>query len=440
MTVQLRVTTLAAVLLAASATSPLAQERIELFSTVNGAARILEVDATVSGFGAVRSVTPLTISNYFREGLVALAGGRFVVWPADGGLAVLDRRTRRIVAVPMADGHAISVVADRRQPRIFVRTVSTTSDLRVWVIDARDPTPRLLFSTRQLILGIAHAAATDELFVNLVDSFPLRHSTDVIDATTGALRRRLERSDWLQDLQVSDDGRWLWGITGPFGLGHIDVVDGRTGVRLVHGPTVRSSYALDTSRGLVLAADGDDEFLVAYDALTLVERWRSRLDLPLTMRGHSVEHRLLPGRWMTGAYALHAENRHDGVCQRLDIAVADPDGTRRAAVQLLPFAGATGSPCFAGAVLVRSPFAPGALVAGVAGATVTLTWANPGDTTDFEVEYGFASGQRAGAIRVGAATAVAIPNVPPGTYYVRVTAHNEVGPSPASNEVRVVVQ
>jgi len=52
---------------------------------------------------------------------------------------------------------------------------------------------------------------------------------------------------------------------------------------------------------------------------------------------------------------------------------------------------------------------------------------------------GIAPGQRAGSARLGHMTSIAIPGVPPGVYYVRVKALNEVGPSPASADVRVVV-
>ena len=181
-------------------------------------------------------------------------------------------------------------------------------------------------------------------------------------------------------------------------------------------------------------------YLLQLDPLTFAERWRSRLDLPSGQRGHAATNLALSGRWMTGAYVVHTENRLDNVCQRIDLAAFDPDGTRRATAHLLPFAGATGSSCFATGVLVRSPFAPAALAGTASGSTVTLDWEDPGDTTAFEVEYGFAPGQHVGVLRVGPTSQLAIPGVPPGTYYVRVRGRNEVGGSPPSNEVRVVVQ
>ena len=99
---------------------------------------------------------------------------------------------------------------------------------------------------------------------------------------------------------------------------------------------------------------------------------------------------------------------------------------------------ATESPCYE-----MPPFAPQALVASVAGRTVSLLWAQPdsgpvastqrvvagaapglGDLADIEVP--------------GPATSFTT-TAPPGIYYVKVVALNACGSSPYSNEVRVVV-
>ncbi len=118
----------------------------------------------------------------------------------------------------------------------------------------------------------------------------------------------------------------------------------------------------------------------------------------------------------------------------------DSHGAKRATVDILARLGPGGSSfCSAHGVLVRSPFAPTSLAAAVSGRTVSLTWRDPADTTSVEVEYGLAPGHRLGALRVEPAGRTDIAGVPPGTYYVRVRALNEVGASPASNEVRVVV-
>ena len=48
-------------------------------------------------------------------------------------------------------------------------------------------------------------------------------------------------------------------------------------------------------------------------------------------------------------------------------------------------------------------------------------------------------GQRLASTPIGRPTALTVQNVPPGVYYVRLRATNEVGTSQTSNEVRVVV-
>ena len=55
---------------------------------------------------------------------------------------------------------------------------------------------------------MAHAAVADLLFVNVV-AFPGVHTTEVIDVATATPVRRLRLADWLEEIQVSDDGRWL---------------------------------------------------------------------------------------------------------------------------------------------------------------------------------------------------------------------------------------
>jgi hypothetical protein len=79
----------------------------------------------------------------------------------------------------------------------------------------------------------------------------------------------------------------------------------------------------------------------------------------------------------------------------------------------------------------------------VAGATVTLEWVAPlgGTTTSYVLEAGSASGL-ANLARVdtgSTATSISIPNVPSGSYFVRIRAANAQGVSVVSNEVVVLV-
>lgn len=92
-----------------------------------------------------------------------------------------------------------------------------------------------------------------------------------------------------------------------------------------------------------------------------------------------------------------------------------------------------------GTVVLSPPEQPASVTASVDGRQVTLQWTDPGDASGFEIEAGLAPGRRDVATRVEGATTFVVRDVPPGTYYVRVRALNEVGASPPSPEIRVVV-
>jgi hypothetical protein len=89
------------------------------------------------------------------------------------------------------------------------------------------------------------------------------------------------------------------------------------------------------------------------------------------------------------------------------------------------------------------PSAPFNLSAIVSGTTVTLTWTGPSsnDATSFVVEAGSASGliDLANFDTKNSAQTLTVPNVPTGTYYVRVRAKNGSGIGGSSNEIMVRV-
>jgi hypothetical protein len=78
----------------------------------------------------------------------------------------------------------------------------------------------------------------------------------------------------------------------------------------------------------------------------------------------------------------------------------------------------------------------------VVGSTVTLTWQPPasGSPLSYVIEAGSSPGNANLAVfdTGSAATTVTVPNVPAGTYYVRVRARSG-GSSGTSNEVVVTV-
>ncbi len=96
-----------------------------------------------------------------------------------------------------------------------------------------------------------------------------------------------------------------------------------------------------------------------------------------------------------------------------------------------------------GMALGPRPPATASLSAGVAGSTVTLSWATASGgaiATGQVVEAGFSPGETVVRLPVDpGATSLTVPGVPPGRYYVRVRSMNGTGLGTPSNEVLVEV-
>ncbi len=89
-----------------------------------------------------------------------------------------------------------------------------------------------------------------------------------------------------------------------------------------------------------------------------------------------------------------------------------------------------------------APAAPTVLTAAVSGRTVSLSWTPPaGAITGYVLEAGSAPGLAniILGLALGGAPGIVAPNVPPGTYYVRVRAANGSLVSIPSNEIVVTV-
>lgn len=461
-----------------------AQERIELLTFVNNQTRMVEVDASVTGFGAVRAVTPvpnaLEPAGDFRGrpgDIVAVAGGRYLAWVSlatteFGPLLAFDRRTRTLLDASSllptdASGsrlvNNVLLANDSHHPRLFIagqpafRTAGR-APVELWAIDLPGAAPLRVGSSDHLIEGAAYAGDTDELFY-LDGTFENGARVTwvvVVNATTGQEQRRWKLSGAVSAIRTDASGRVVW--VDRNGLEALDAV---TGVTLATSDQFFAANTIvDAPRQLLLVRQGD--FLVAVDPLLLTEIGRTRVAFTPPDEGMSRTAQSLAGRWMTGAYTVRTETRvtfvssgrtgrndlFEFTCNAIVVDALHPNGARRESADVLTRLGAGGSTvgsrdqaltCRAPAALVRSPFAPTNVTSTVTGSTVQLAWNDPGDTMEFELEFGFAPGQRAGSARLGRATSIAIPGVPPGVYYVRVKAINEVGPSPASADVRVVV-
>jgi hypothetical protein len=409
----------------------------------------------VRGFGDVLAVTPLThVPTDYLNNAAAVAGGRYVAWLAQGAnhpgqdLLLFDRRSRTVSTAttalppPPPDARFPSFFtllgADTHRPRLFVREYRLSTPLNVqivWTIDLRGRPPVALATLTWGVSGFGYAGETDEAFIN--DSGGAGTATmRVVNATTGAEVRRFTQPLASNGALTEPGGRVVWVNDG---LG-MRTLDARTGAVLATSPFFQNgSSTYDPSRGALFVRQSD--FLVVVDPLRLTEVARARVAFTPQQASVSESTDTLLGRWMTGAYVVRSSFRYGNTtCNEISIDALDATGARRATADILSRLGPGGNAsCNARGFVFRSPFAPTALASVVNGGTVSLTWKDPGDTTHFELEFGFAPGQRAGAIAVGATTSIAIPGVPPGVYYVRVKAHNEVGPSPASSDVRIVV-
>jgi len=87
-----------------------------------------------------------------------------------------------------------------------------------------------------------------------------------------------------------------------------------------------------------------------------------------------------------------------------------------------------------------APAAPTNFRVVMTGTTAVFSWTAPGSNTagsatSYIIDAGFSPGTTAVSLPAGTGTSFTIPNVPPGTFYVRVRALNAAGSGPPSNEV-----
>ncbi len=104
-----------------------------------------------------------------------------------------------------------------------------------------------------------------------------------------------------------------------------------------------------------------------------------------------------------------------------------PEGTSGASNEVVAQVGCAGPPP-----------APSGLAGDVVGSQVTLTWDSSGGATRYEVHAGSASGLSNLAVAPVAGSGLVV-QAPPGTYFVRVIAHDACGVSPPSSEIVIAI-
>lgn len=441
----------------ASAAPTLAQERLVTF-VADAASRsqsLLELDATVSGFGRVRGLTPIPAvpGSVGASAPVVISGSRYLMWlnwqrsGADARwLQMLDRRTGQTTLLGATFVNRLE--ADPVRPRVFfagapVLGGGSTHAVAMFDFETqalREYLPNTGFMG-PFVNGFTYAPGTDRLLAwrtaaaSLGGGFGF-YDVAVVDVDSGAIVRSfpLPAEPWV--VAARHDGRRLYVVDGMVSLGvpaPIVAYDPETGAEVARtAPLLPAQLTIDESRGWLLATLPATPAIAVFDADTLAPLGTVTVGPAPWSLG------VLPGRWMTGAYVFRSGFVGSQCASTIE--TLNPSGTVSRRVDLSSLGGLV-PPCHASSlVLLRSPFAPTKASASVVGQQVTISWDNPGNTSSFEVQVGFAPGATTLRVPVaGSATSIA-GVVPPGTYYLRIKAVNEIGASPASQELRVDVR
>lgn len=445
-----------------------AQDVVDVVAFTSNHVRVVEVDVSPQGFGRVIASTPLPPS-FKPGGVVAADGGRYLLWTdLHGGVRAFDRRTRTGLVVPAPEflwpsvGAQI-VASDPYRPRVVIARPRTQDgdNGAYWMVDLTGGVPVLLGPTGASRpfsgFAAAYAASADLFFYTfrlgplwLVDTWVV-----VVEGSTGREVGRWMVPGPIDGIRTDPHGQSVW-----LDHGGLEKRDAITGALQAASNQFSAANIVQLRSDSLLIRQGD--FLVALDRDHLSELGRTRVGFTVSDGVRARGTQSLPGSDTVSAFTVRVtslatlvsmgrtgrDDVYDYTCESLAVDAIGPDGRRRGVVELVGHLGA-GAPsrgfteqqmqCQAFGVLVRTPQAPEGLAADVTHGTVTLSWNLAMNASEYDLEYGFAAGQRAAVVPMGRATRITIPGVPPGVYFVRVRARNEVGASAASTEVRVVV-
>ncbi len=396
-----------------------------------------------------------------------LAGGRllatmkFVSATSDIELYLIDLRTSAVTATGIHFGcgefsHscvALILASDPRVPRLYVRDGE-----RIAVVALGSPAISYLDYATSARFGWAQVAYTPAGPLLLVDTQP---DIDVIDLTTGTLVRTVERSSSGGAFTVNRAGTRLYVTNLSASSGEttsIDVIDLATWAVVASRPIPivwGNVFLLDERRqrlivqalpptsqppGVFVILDPetlDVTATIPESALTgLGPAANNAPNQPqLALNAREDAYYLIARREVDLAPGGLSKCVHHSL-SRLGAntgAVLERTDLRPIALQFPP------RPCAIGSWLqVKAPPSP-TLSAEVQGNAVTLSWDDPGNTTHFDLEAGSAPGLRNLLVTSLNGTSFTASGVPPGTYYLRVRAINEVGRSVPSQELKLVL-
>jgi len=398
--------------------------------------------------GQVRDARPLTVvPGWVAAGPVVTAGGQMVVWRTSTStsaraLAAFDRAGGTTYLLPDVQGLGVS---DPTRPRLFVQRGDEIVSL--------SPSGTHVLPVTSGLTPVGVSLDGGRLFAVAVTSEgpPRQYELRVIDSATGApLGAMPIGSDVIQVVPAPDEtsvwvlSQSLVGVTYTPILRQLSVPSGAT----------RLSIPLPTWSGVSIIApriEGVDDTmsrvvvsltttilppgnvaageLLTFDAISGAEVGRvplegissSNLDAGAgTVLSYSASLTFRPTP-RCGPGWLHVTSAATG--QEVSRAAIGTDACLKVAFAAPPVPPVLNAP-------VLTP-----------NRTATLSWArSPELTQGFTVEAGSAPGlSNLAFVPVMTGTTLTVPNVPPGTYYVRVRAWNYIGPSVPSNEFAVVV-
>ncbi len=432
-------TATASALLLALSGAVSAQTTVVTARVGTGQVELYEATATDSGFSGVSLLG--TVPGRLTVGPSVTHDGRYVVLavsPAagmSGSLTILDRVTGVVLVGPVLRG---TIHIDPSRLRLY-STYQEGLGYFLIRVDASGEISGLHGTVKGLSLA---AVSGDGARLYVAEQGPAPSSEVVLtvrDSDDGTLLSSVLLPEEARrgPVAVSDDERHLFVVTGYLSNPTVRKLEAQTGAELGH-------LTLPDPRGVItaMAIDSERQRLVV-----------SVLDTTLGFPGRLWTIDTLGMAQVAEVPTLGVPDGHVDIRAGRTVASASTFVQRQSPVSPtfyiastetgLVSATQTVEPAFGSypiAIALR-PSAPVLEPPSVTDHTVTLTWAAPGFSTEAIVEAGSAPGLSNLAVLpvAGGQTTVTVPNVPAGTYYVRVRALNYVGASAPSNEVMVVV-
>jgi hypothetical protein len=399
---------------------------------------LVEVPLTPTALAAVQRT--ITIPGRVWSGPVVSFDGRYVVWI---GSTPSPDTARRIMSFDRRSGQVNTLPIEVPNGRLF----ADPTTLRFFLVPATYPLSLLIIESS----GVRTVALPDVWSIGPLSSdgaelFAIRRTGSggsetyrvvVLNPLSGAELRTLPAfsSDVEPvSLLLSRDGQRLYVATSsdrpPVS---IRVVDAASGAQFAsrefpEPPFIYSSVApkaLDEKRNRVFVGYSRLSGSVAQGSLIVLDG----TTLATVGSGGGLSQMVFDHTQSIGVNAVSGSFYHG--CSGLGV---ETWGASTEPMSVI----ATGlsGVCVSLALAVR-PDAPGSASVDVSARRVTLNWSAVLGASDYVVEAGLEPGRPILAHPTGGMTQLVVNDVPPGTYYVRVRAVNEVGVGAASSELVV---